>query len=667
MGEFLTAPNIIEQSNFQGGWQPGAVEEQSGPSEQQSFLEDVLNLLPDESSSALQLRKGFVRLRDVLVATPTQGRHVKALAAVHVQAQGDSAPGTQHFLIVATTNGLDEANNVRIFSVDLTSEALTTARIDTAGVTWDNPNSDFWMVPINNVLYGGSRGNPMFSWDGTTWDATAGTGSWKAVVDDVNDNVTPATEFGRDYAWKGTEKATFSGATYSPNRSIRYENWTDDDDQHYAKGDRVSHSAVWATTSQYYKSFRCIKAHAASLATTEPGVGATWKTYWKKVVLGLPLNADNETREGWDFVIQPSETKVGTYWADRLWLRFDGYGADRLQFSAPVKPEHDKDIPATLFDPTDFAPGNDIKGAGGGWLAFNEGRRSAPIQAIRPFGNSLLVFTRNVTFALTGWSEESFDIRVLRRGVGCLGVNATTELDGICYFLDSDGLYMTDGTDVQETPGNAAVRQHIRSRIRDMDFVRNDGQTPTLFRQGRLIGIALPTPNDYETLFYDTERQAFWKTDLPVSHTLRTQMAFEPEQLIFSTAADYGGVLVYRYGGSTDDGGLDYETEEPIRWYMRTNWWPFGLLRTQRRIRRTWAVVKGLGQYTLSVFTDWDHDVPKNVLATQVDTEYSTHVEGRVVPDCHSIQFQLEGESSDPVTIHGLAVDTEPRRIRYHS
>ena len=78
-----------------------------------------------------------------------------------------------------------------------------------------------------------------------------------------------------------------------------------------------------------------------------------------------------------------------------------------------------------------------------------------------------------------------------------------------------------------------------------------------------------------------------------------------------------------------------------------------------------WAVVKGSLTFTLSWFRDWDDDDTGDT-TTVVTAETPVHIEGEWFPDSHAVSFEVSGEEA-PATVYGIAVQTEPRRARYHT
>jgi hypothetical protein len=659
----VTAPNLIEQSDFSGGWNPDQEVVTSPP----NTLRDMYNLLPElGGTGALNTRKGFKRIREELDGGLTSHYVVN----IHpFRGNGTS------YLIVVMVKDEAAANNVRIYAVNM--EDLTVARINTAGVTWANPTSPHWGIGIDEIYYGGSRGNNMYSWDptGPTWDADASTDpNWKTWIDAQDDGVNTATQLGRDFAWTGKEIVTYSGDQYAPSESIRFDTFDSGTDSRYKRGDKVSRKTVWNATSTYWKSFECIKAHvpATEGATSYPGTGATWKTYWKKIRLPAPVNADNETSNKWYFVPVAAQTHVAEWYSGRLWMRYDGMGdKSRVLYSAPVQPEKGEDVPDVVWDPTDFAPGNDLRGPGGGWVPFNDGKKGGVIEALRAYGQYLLVFKRQAVWVLTGASEDSFTVRRLAQGVGAVGASCVTEMDGLVYFLSDDGLYVTDGTAVEPVQGFEKFATTIKERLDLMGQTAVDAMVVDFEDR---IWVSLPYASagageKYWTLVYEPRSGGIYKTNLPVGamHTARHEGV---GRLYFSTPDAYGtnNDYVHQYGhanaGDADDTNAGTYASTPITWFATTAWWPFGLLREQRRIRRVWALVKGVMTFTIKAYRDWVTS-EETTEDRVVSASTATHIEGEYMRDSHAISLRVSGPSA-PATLYGMAVDTQPRRARYH-
>ena len=562
---------------------------------------------------------------------------------------------------------------MRLYAVTLSS--MTAARIDTAGRTWSHPTHSHWGQGVDGIYYGGVTGEAMYSWDPSgSWDADATANpNWKTLVDSIDDTVNTATEYGRDFAFKGKEVVTYLGDQYTPSRSIRYENW-DDDERTYQVGDRVSRWATWDTTSQYYKSFRCIKAHSpADLgATASPGTGATWKTYWTKVRLPLPV-VNNETTAGWDFVPVAAQTHIAAWHADRLFMRYDDFGdRSRLLYSAPIKPDKSMDVPDLDWDPTDFAPGNDFRGIGGGWIPFNDGTHPGPIQALHSYNTYLIVFKRQAIWVLSGTDDTTWQTRRLIEGIGCVGPKAKVTHDGIVYFLADDGLHITDGTQVEEAPGNQKVREYLRVRM-DASLPSHPENEPVMWSYGGFIWFSIPDPSasvKHVTIAYDPGTASFWKTNLPVEDAA-TYRHEGVTNLAFGAPASYGSdrSLLYQYdhasAGDQDDSGADAYAATDIAWNARLAWWPFSTVRQQRRIRRVWAIIQGVMTFSILARRDYS-DTTVKTTTRAVTASSPTYIEGEWFADSHSVNFELSSTKA-PAVVLGVGVETQPRRNRYHT
>jgi hypothetical protein len=654
-----TMPLTIEQSDFLGGWAPDG-EDASLAS---NTLLDALNLLPDRNTGSLQTRKGFLRLREELGDLTTH-----TVRSIHSFRTNSAA-----YLIVVTclTTGASANNNVRVYAINLSG--LTVARIDTADRNWSNPLEAHWGITIDGTYYGGSRGNEMYSWDGTTWDATAATPTnSKALVDAVDGAVTTATQYGRDYAFNGKERVSYSGDYFKPNRNIRYDTW--ESGQKYVVGDRIS----LKSGLDYWKSFRCVRAHDAD-ATNKPQVGTgSPNTYWKKIRLALAEDEDNETAADWSFVPLAAQTSIATWHGSRLFLRYDGQGdRSRVQYSKPIKPEKGEDVPGVTWDPTDFSPTDDIQGPGGGWLSFNDGKHQGGIVALHSYGSYLVVFKRRAVWALSGLDDDTWTVRRIARGVGAVGSEAVAEHDGLIYFLSDDGLYVTDGTAVEQVDGNERVQAFLRTRM-DSALLQaaTDLRRPEVWAFHGFIWFSIPdasasaADDKHLTIAYHPESGSFWRTNLPVL-TAKTFRIEGVSRMAFGAPSTYGTSrdLLYEYAHASasddDDDGAATAGATSIAWNARTAWWNFSTFRQDRRIRRVWAIVKGAATYTITAYRNWS-DSSVESEARVVSGSDPTHIEGEWMADSHAVSFKVSGTVA-PASLIGIAVDTEHRRTRYHA
>lgn len=625
----VLAQPLIEQAQW-SGWAPDPDDTFEDP----SLLVDVLNLLPDlGESDALVTRKGFAQFVDTAVAGGHYIKHIR-----HFLYQGTA------YLILVLSDDTNAANNVQLWAVNM--DAVTAARIDTAGRNWAKPDKNHWGLSIQETFYGGSPGNEVYSWnpdDG--WNAAANTATFDTVVDSTSPG---AGEVARDYAFKDRERVEYNSKLFSPVSGIRFDKWTDE--SHYQVGQRVSKKG------SYWRSYRCIAAHDPATAATEPDVGASWKDYWQRVRLPLPQNADNETSKKWYFVPKAPGSSVAQWHADRLWIRYDGQGdKSRVLYSAPVKPEKHADVPDTVFDMTDFRPGDDNSGPGGGWLPFNDGAHEGVVEALWSYNSYLLVFKRQSIWTLSGASDETFTVRRLSRHVGAVGPDCVVELDGLVYFLSDDGLYVTDGTAVEPVEGMERIRQTLVARIDDMhaEGAAGNRRDPVVWTYNSMVWCALPVDGDTLTLVYDPRSKTFWRLNLPVlaAQTARS----EGTQHVYFAKPTGTAVQLY---STNKDGNSE------IAWSMSTAWWPFGVHHQERRVRRVWAVVKGAMTYTLLQYRNWTRASAVATSTAVVAATTPTYIEGKWQEDSHAIALKLSSTKA-PAVVYGMAVDTEPRRVRY--
>jgi hypothetical protein len=653
----VTKPNVLEGTDWSAGWVPD-IEPAAQPD---NGLRDVLNLLPQRGSNVLVTRKGFSRL-DLDPGLP-------ATHWVH-QVFAFNPDGESPRLICILTDGSANANNVQLWRIELDEQ--TTSRMDTAGRTWANPFTDHWGMAIGRKWYGGVNGEAMYSWDptGSVWDADASADStWKTWVDAVDAGVTTATQYGRDYAWNGREKTIYNTKVYRPGKSIRYDTW-ENDRQQYARGERVSRFASWGGSS-YWKSFRCILTHVPDTGN-RPGDGtANWQSCWSKVKLSAPADSDGNTANNWQIVADQSttaaKTQIACWFGERLWLRYDGSGSGsktRMQYSATLKFKRGASIATVVWDPTDWAPNIDEDGSGGGWLSFHDSVSHGTIMEAVSYGQYMIVFKRQSTWVVSGQSEETFTVRRLAHDVGMLCKDAFCELDGIVYFADEDGLKMTDGTQVQAVRGMGNILDFWKTTLTSIlqrKFAALE-RIISVWAYDNFVWVNL-----YDTtLVYDPLTASFWRTDLPAYDTAITyndQIA----KMYFVAPDSYGnGNYVYEYGtDDVDDLGDSVHSTAQIEWSMKTAWWTFGTMHEQRRIRRMWAIAKGVCNYTVKAFRDWV-DTDAKTTSRSSSTEDPVHLEGEVFADSHAISYEITGDQA-PAVFTSLTVETEPRRRRYHT
>ena len=132
---------------------------------------------------------------------------------------------------------------------------------------------------------------------------------------------------------------------------------------------------------------------------------------------------------------------------------------------------------------------------------------------------------------------------------------------------------------------------------------------------------------------------------------------------------------IMRYGhedAKDTNGNWTDDTQQPvyagshINWMVRTAWLTFGAVREERRVRRLWSLVRGndisIGLRTFINFGASDDD-DADVKTIGSDEPVMYH-EGTLPQDCHSIQVEVQGDRA-PASFLAVALDTEPRRIRF--
>jgi len=672
------APNRIEVSDFSGGYAPDP-EDASLPS---NALTDSLNVVLDPGSGALELRKGYTRVANSR-KTALKGQYV----IQQIMKYAPIISGVpKHYFVCVLTDGSTNANNVQIWVYDFA--AGTFSRVDTAGRTWAHSHWEHWHAIIEGTYYGGSYGNVIYSWHPTNgWNADPTTPNVKTWVDGVDGSITPSTQYGRDYAFKKGTTVIYSGKYYSTLKGIRYSTW--ESGQQYNKGERVSRKAT--ITSQYWRSFECILSHVAD-TNNRPGDGVgSPATYWKRVRLKNVVDEDAEVTNDWTYMPLPGKGSVGLYHGNRLWVRHDDSdNLSRLQYSAPARPEKGALISDLDWNPKKWAPVDDDNGDGGGWFTVPL-EHANHIRALYSYGSYLLIFGRHDTFVLAGTNEQTWTLRKLTSEHGAINSQCVAEHDGLVYFLtDAGNLCRTDGTAVRRADGSDKVREWLKDRI-DRMAQNEDGAGfswhPRLVSYGPYVIMTLPDEDhstQASTLVYHPDTGSFWLWDLPALG-VATHGKLGVDHLYFSTpltAQTNDTPCLFKY---TDDPGNEVWTDDDptgnassaattaISWLVHTAWFSFGSTRNERRIRRAWALVTGAAAQTVSVLCRKNFKTATQIATTRTTTlvgtstaaEYAESLVG--VNDAYAASMKVYGSASANTVLHGVGVDTEPRRTRFHT
>lgn len=660
----VTAPNVIEVSDFTGGIRPDA-EPSNVPG---NALLTASNLILDPASGALVTRKGFRRIGNNL----GEGYVVKSLHKynrVVGTTQGE-------YLIAVITNGAALA----VMAIDLSTG--TGATVD-SGLAPTSFTGVHWGVTVQGTFYGGGDGIQMYSWnpdDG--FDAAPAQQNFDILV---NSRSPGAGEVAYDKAFEKGDKVRYATPTlqaYSASEGFKVKPW--DVDRHYEKGDIVTRKSTYDdglgnTGTTYRRAYKCKRDHAAN-AARRPGDGTEsfatgrkkWVNFWRPLHLTLPRDADLEITSDWDLIPTAATTTIANWHGERMWMRYDdvdvGIGKSRAMYSAPSKPVKGSDIAELNWSPTDFRIGvgkratDAGEGTGGGYQDFRTGDGD-PITAFYSFGYYQLVFKRRSTHVVAGFDENSWVIRELDKSVGAVGPTAVCEHDGIVYFTSDQGLYYTDGTQVIPVPGFEAVRNFMR------DTTDWSGELTGVVMASYQSFVWVSLPGTGFSLLYEPGTKTFWKVNLEMSSAI-TQREDGKTRLYFALADD-ARALVYEYDKSDaadadDDGGAAYGAT-PMTWSARFAWHPFGAVREERRIRRIWALIKGAAGVSgsLKAYRNYQ-DTAEFTKAIAPTTARATYFEGQGMKDSFAVNIELAGTGGG-VAVLAHAIETQPRRVRYHS
>ena len=530
---FGSAPPFIEQTDFSGGYQPD-IEPAAVPPH---ALSDVMNLLPDVGSGTPQVRAGFKR-----IASLVSGYTV---TAIHPYSFINGSGVRKTYLMVVVSTLVDNvADNLRVYSLDL--QTGTGVQRSPTNKTWVKATGVHWGETINGIFYGGSAGNPMYSWNGTTvaWNDDAGAHDYKELVLPTS-GINLTTEVSADKAFKKRAEVqyedplTLSTQSYRTLKDIFYKKWSNA--ASYQRGDRVSIRREWFTGKSWYKSYHCKKKHDAD-ATNRPGDGSgNWQKYWRLIDLDLPRDDESEINaDHWSLIPEAAATDVAAWHGQRLFMRYDDLsgqvGQTRVLYSAPSRFKKGQAITDLTWDPKDFGPEDDQMSTGGGFFDIETGSNE-PITAMAGLGYSLLIFTRHSAHALTGLNESTWNLRPITGQYGAIGPRATCVFNNQVYFFSDLGLATTDGSFVEEVENGQVIREWLRSQVN-----WDRGRDVVMWAFDGLVWVSLPSTeadtND-RVIAYDPETSSFWKLDLAVATAAVTRID-GVDQLFFGSSSPTG-------------------------------------------------------------------------------------------------------------------------------
>ncbi len=664
----VASPNVVEYRDFRGGQKLDVAPAALAPNE----LRDALNLLPNRLSGAAVTRKGFAAL-----ATVNASYFIRS---VHYYSTTSSSGTRTDYAICVLTNDTDNsADNVRVYTVNLSSGAVTWISRPTDGDSgvarqWLSGDGRHWGETIDGVYYGGGPLDPPYSYDpnrgtGLKWQVDPTAHNFKTMIDPIA-GINLATQVSSDKAFRVRDKVKWSDAdnptvqSYKVHVRNRFPKWKSGRD--YGRHTRVSIRRDWFSNGKlWYKSFRCKKDHQAD-ATNRPGDGTGgWQVYWRPLILDDPRDEETIISDDWDLIPEASATKVATWHDHRLFLRYDDIagkvGKQRVQYSAPDKRRKHDEIATLRFDPMDFALPTDDDPIGGGWLP--DFQRNEDVTTLYSFGNYLLIFQRNWAYALQTASGDDSSWTLKEIGdTGCQSMKSIATLNGLVYFIGPDGFHYTDGTAISTPDGAENMNAYIAGKL---DSTTTTPADVRLWAYDNFVWFSIPSAVDgapAETWVFDPASNAFWKQSFAVLDAAVGEKQGK-EYVYFSqpgTGATKG--VLYQYAPAAQEPSSPTDDGTAIAWNLRTSWmqWALGV-HLERRVRRIWALVKSPNATHIKAYTNFSDSAYYDQTVTAPTTERYT--EGNIVPDCTALSLEATGTGKSEV--HGFGAHTQPRRARY--
>ena len=191
----------------------------------------------------------------------------------------------------------------------------------------------------------------------------------------------------------------------------------------------------------------------------------------------------------------PPYGSIGAVYHDRLWL-VDPNDTTKLWFSKQFEPES--------FTPLNF-------------ISLLDGER---ITALHKHGDVLLVFSRNCTYALTGWSVDDFVFRKINPTIGCISHYSIVDIYGDTWFASKDGVIAYNGgfRNLMEDVNTGGWRVEYDSSSTTRTAYENS--QAVIDEQRRAYKLHIPVPNAYywvgffEAMYAGETTQPDWTFDI---------------------------------------------------------------------------------------------------------------------------------------------------------
>lgn len=246
------------------------------------------------------------------------------------------------------------------------------------------------------------------------------------------------------------------------------------------------------------------------------------------------------------------------------------------------------------------------------WFTVGEIGDGDPITGFQPFGDRLLIFTKNSVWQITGYDRDTFVLEQVTDASGACTCRASAVNSGVCYWVSTDAQVMAYNRN-----GVIPISDKIRWWS-DIGRIKHGGAHKLMWSDGRLW-LSLEAGDTEEvarwTFIWDPTSQTWTRYGVVVDelyHWNRGTVA-DGDPLFFLDTADLPNTGLYRYSRSsyvdTDPDG----TTHRIDGYYRTSWLRAGETATKKRWKRprVTAAARADMNVRVEVFYDFDDLNPK--------------------------------------------------------
>jgi hypothetical protein len=226
------------------------------------------------------------------------------------------------------------------------------------------------------------------------------------------------------------------------------------------------------------------------------------------------------------------------------------------------------------------------------------------ITGIKRNGDTLLIFARNVCYALTGWEEADFQLRKISPSVGCISHYSLVDINGRTWFASQDGVYIYDGA-------FHPMMKDLASYWRDAYLADLENYENSIAADDRFWNVyKLLIPGDSSSFYYigayrGVEPEISGNADQPKwSFDIRTRLDYtvgiirsanSNREEIYTGSFD-GRIRKENVEADTDDLSDAYSKALTIRLPFYVFEDPGGDLREGKNLKQSWAYVESENQ-----------------------------------------------------------------------